>query len=427
MRYIKVALIGAGSRGRHAYGNYVLNNQDKIRYVAVIEPDVNKRMALAAEHNINSKMCFEDEDDFFKLGKVCDAIIIAHQDKQHYKTAIKALNLAYDVLLEKPITPDAFECMDLEEGAKRNGVNLMVCHVLRYTEFYEKIKELLDKKVIGDLIGFDHKENIGHYHMAHSFVRGNWRNSNETSPIILAKTCHDMDIITWLVNDECTAVYSSGSLDYFKKENAPRESSKKCLECNLNEECIFSAKRVYLDKCRNVWPVNTICANPTYENVKEVLDKTNYGTCVWKIEDNDVCDNQVAVMEFKKGVRGTFTVTAFTHNQFRETMLFGTTGSIYANTRDNEIIIRQHGMDEGAESFITVIKPKEIVGGHGGGDVGLMEDFINVVNGSVKESRTSVKQSIQSHLMSYACEKSRLEKRRVEIETFKKEIKEGRV
>lgn len=427
MRYIKVALIGAGSRGRHAYGNYVLNNQDKIRYVAVIEPDVNKRMALAAEHNINSQMCFEDEEDFFNLGKLCDAIIIAHQDKQHYKTAIKALNLAYDVLLEKPITPDAFECMDLEECANRNGVNLMVCHVLRYTEFYEKIKELLDKKVIGDLIGFDHKENIGHYHMAHSFVRGNWRNSNETSPIILAKTCHDMDIITWLVNDECTAVYSSGNLDYFKKENAPKESAMKCLECNLNEECIFSAKRVYLDKCRNAWPVNTICANPTYENVKEVLDKTNYGTCVWKIEDNDVCDNQVAVMEFKNGVRGTFTVTAFTHNQFRETMLFGTTGSIYANTRDNEIIIRQHGMDEGAESCITVIKPKAIVGGHGGGDVGLMEDFINVVNGSVKEPRTSVKQSIQSHLMSYACEKSRLEKRRVEIETFKKEIKEGRV
>ncbi|MBS5936845.1 Gfo/Idh/MocA family oxidoreductase [Clostridium sp.] len=427
MRYIKVALIGAGSRGRHAYGNYVLNNQDKIRYVAVIEPDVNKRMALAAEHNINSQMCFEDEEDFFNLGKVCDAIIIAHQDKQHYKTAIKALNLAYDVLLEKPITPDAFECMDLEECANRNGVNLMVCHVLRYTEFYEKIKVLLDKKVIGDLIGFDHKENIGHYHMAHSFVRGNWRNSNETSPIILAKTCHDMDIITWLVNDECTAVYSSGNLDYFKKENAPKESAMKCLECNLNEECIFSAKRVYLDKCRNAWPVNTICANPTYENVKEVLDKTNYGTCVWKIEDNDVCDNQVAVMEFKNGVRGTFTVTAFTHNQFRETMLFGTTGSIYANTRDNEIIIRQHGMDEGAESCITVIKPKAIVGGHGGGDVGLMEDFINVVNGSVKEPRTSVKQSIQSHLMSYACEKSRLEKRRVEIETFKKEIKEGRV
>ncbi|TGY43569.1 Gfo/Idh/MocA family oxidoreductase [Clostridium sartagoforme] len=427
MRYIKVALIGAGSRGRHAYGNYVLNNQDKIRYVAVIEPDVNKRMALAAEHNINSQMCFEDEEDFFNLGKVCDAIIIAHQDKQHYKTAIKALNLAYDVLLEKPITPDAFECMDLEECANRNGVNLMVCHVLRYTEFYEKIKVLLDKKVIGDLIGFDHKENIGHYHMAHSFVRGNWRNSNETSPIILAKTCHDMDIITWLVNDECTAVYSSGNLDYFKKENAPKESAMKCLECNLNEECIFSAKRVYLDKCRNAWPVNTICANPTYENVKEVLDKTNYGNCVWKIEDNDVCDNQVAVMEFKNGVRGTFTVTAFTHNQFRETMLFGTTGSIYANTRDNEIIIRQHGIDEGAESCITVIKPKAIVGGHGGGDVGLMEDFINVVNGSVKEPRTSVKQSIQSHLMSYACEKSRLEKRRVEIETFKKEIKEGRV
>ena len=425
MSYIKVAVIGAGSRGRHAYGNYVLNNQDKIRYVAVVEPDVNKRAALAKEHNISSEMCFEYEDEFFKMGKACDAIIIAHQDKQHYETAIKALNLGYEILLEKPMTPDAFECIDLEECAKRNGVNLMVCHVLRYTEFYEKIKELVDEKVIGDLIGFDHKENIGHYHMAHSFVRGNWRNSEETSPLILAKTCHDMDIITWLVNDECTAVYSSGDLNYFKKENAPKESAKKCLECKLNEECIFSAKRIYLDNCRNIWPVNTLCANPTYENVKEVLDKTNYGTCVWKVEDNDVCDNQVAVMEFKNGVRGTFTVTAFTHNQFRETMLFGTKGSIYANTRDNEIIVRKHGIDEYAESNITVIKPKRIVGGHGGGDVGLMEDFINVVSGSGKEPRTSVKQSIQSHLMSYACEKSRLEKRRIEIEEFKNEIKAG--
>ncbi|MGG7058902.1 Gfo/Idh/MocA family protein [Clostridium tertium] len=423
MKVIKVAVIGAGSRGRHAYGNYVLNNQDKIKYVAVIEPDANKRAALAAEHNINSEMCFEDENEFFKFGKVCDAIIVAHQDKQHYNTTVKALNLGYDVLLEKPMTPDAFECLDLEECAKRNGVNLMVCHVLRYTEFFEKIKELVDEKVIGDLIGFDHKENIGHYHMAHSFVRGNWRNSEETSPLILAKTCHDMDIITWLINDECTAVYSSGDLNYFKKENAPKESAKKCLECKLNEECIFSAKRIYLDNCRNVWPVNTLCANPTYETVKEVLDKTNYGTCVWKVEDNDVCDNQVAVMEFKNGVRGTFTVTAFTHNQFRETMLFGTKGSIYANTRDNEIIVRKHGIDEYSESNITIIKPKRIVGGHGGGDVGLMEDFINVVNGSGKEPRTSVEQSIQSHLMSYACEKSRLEKRRIEIEDFKKEIK----
>lgn len=423
MKVIKVAVIGAGSRGRHAYGNYVLNNQDKIKYVAVIEPDANKRAALAAEHNINSEMCFEDEDEFFKFGKVCDAIIVAHQDKQHYKTTVKALNLGYDVLLEKPMTPDAFECIDLEECAKRNGVNLMVCHVLRYTEFYEKIKELVDEKVIGDLIGFDHKENIGHYHMAHSFVRGNWRNSKETSPLILAKTCHDMDIITWLINDECTAVYSSGDLNYFKKENAPKESAKKCLECKLNEECIFSAKRIYLDNCRNIWPVNTLCANPTYETVKEVLDKTNYGTCVWKVEDNDVCDNQVAVMEFNNGVRGTFTVTAFTHNQFRETMLFGTKGSIYANTRDNEIIVRKHGIDEYSESNITIIKPKRIVGGHGGGDVGLMEDFINVVNGSGKKPRTSVEQSIQSHLMSYACEKSRLEKRRIEMKDFKKEIK----
>ena len=423
MSYIKVALVGAGSRGRHAYGNYILNNQNTIRYVAVVEPNEDKRRSLAKEHNIPLEMCFDNEEDFYRLGKICDAIIIAHQDKQHYNTTVKALNLGYDVLLEKPMTPDAFECIDLEECAKRNGVKLMVCHVLRYTEFYEKIKELVEEKVIGDLIGFEHRENIGHYDMAHSFVRGNWRNSKETSPLVLAKTCHDMDIITWLVNDECTAVYSSGDLNYFNEKYAPEGSAKKCLDCKLKEDCIFSAKKVYLDNCSNNWPINTLCANPTQDKVKDVLDKTNYGTCVWKVEDNDVCDNQVAVLEFKNGVRGTFCVTAFTHNQFRETSLFGTKGSIYANTRDNEIVVRAHGIDENAEAHITVIRPKRIVGGHGGGDVGLMEDFINAVNGSIQKPRTSVEQSLQSHMMSYACEKSRLEKRRIMIEDFKNEIK----
>lgn len=422
MSYIKVGLVGAGSRGRHSYGNYILNNQNKIRYIAVVEPDNDKRIALAKEHNIPLEMCFENEDEFYNLGKIGDAVIIAHQDKQHYKTTIKALNLGYNVLLEKPMTPDPVECIELEKCAKKNNVKLMVCHVLRYTKFYEKLKELVEEKAIGDLMGFEHRENIGHYHMAHSFVRGNWRNSDETSPIILAKTCHDMDIITWLLNDECTAVYSSGDLNYFNNKYAPEESSKKCLDCKLKETCIFSAKKVYLDNCSNIWPINTLCSDPTYDNIKDVLDKTNYGTCVWKIEDNDVCDNQVAILEFKNGVRGTFCVTAFTHNQFRETSLFGSKGSIYANTRDNEIIVRTHGVNENAELCINTIKPEKVSGGHSGGDTGLMNDFINVINDSTYEARTSVEQSLQSHMMSYACEKSRLDKRRIEIKDFKNEI-----
>ena len=180
---------------------------------------------------------------------------------------------------------------------------------------------------------------------------------------------------------------------------------------------------MYLDNCSNNWPINTLCANPTQDKVKDVLETTNYGTCVWKVEDNDVCDNQVAVLEFKNGVRGTFCVTAFTYNQFRETSLFGTKASIYANTRDNEIVVRAHGISENAESHITVIKPKRIVGGHGDGDTGLMEAFINAVNGFIEKPRTSVEQSLQSHIMSYTCEKSRLEKRRIEISDFKNKIK----
>lgn len=421
MNYKKVALIGAGARGRIAYGSYILNNQDKIRYVAVVEPDKAKREICAKEHQIDSSMVFETEEEFFKLGKVCDAIVIAHQDKQHFKTVMSALDLKYDVLLEKPMSPSAQECFLMDKKAREQNALLMVCHVLRYTTFFSTLKHLIDSGEIGEMYGMDHVENIGNYHMAHSFVRGNWRNKAETSPIILSKTCHDMDIITWLVNSKCTTITSKGRLNYFKEANAPKESGEKCLNCQLQDSCRYSAKKVYLGSNIGIWPANTLCADQTEETIKTVLDTTPYGTCVWKVKDNDVCDHQTALMSFENGVEATFCVTAFSANQFRETRIYGSEGSIYASTKDNCITVKKHLYREGDAHQIIKYYPEVVTSGHGGGDSGLMDDFVKQLfeRGEVK---TSSSQSLQSHIMSLAAEESRLLGKQVEIDEFMNEL-----
>ena len=351
---VNLGILGFGKRGR-IYAAYAKKHPDEFAVVAAADTAPERRAAAAREFGCP---VFEDYGQLLASRPKADIIVVSTQDSDHPEHAIACMKNGYDILLEKPIASTEQGCLEIAAAAKKYNRKVVVCHVLRYTPFYETIKDLIDSGELGEIVLVSATENVGYYHQAHSFVRGPWRNSLKSCPMILAKCCHDMDILRWIVGEKCEKAVSFGSLRYFKKENAPKESAKKCLECKLNEECIFSAKRIYLDNCRNIWPVNTLCANPTYENVKEVLDKTNYGTCVWKVEDNDVCDNQVAVMEFKNGVRGTFTVTAFTHNQFRETMLFGTKGSIYADTRDNEIIVRKHGIDEYAESNIIVIKPK---------------------------------------------------------------------
>ncbi|MGL4382110.1 MAG: Gfo/Idh/MocA family oxidoreductase, partial [Bacilli bacterium] len=288
--------------------------------------------------------------------------------------------------------------------------------------FYQQLKQLIDDQVIGELKGLHHVENIGNYHMAHSFVRGNWRNSALTSPIILSKTCHDMDIITYLLDRECLEVYSKGYLSYFNKHNKPANATYKCLDCPLVDTCLYSAKKVYLDPNHRNWPIATLCADPTPSNVLAVLNETNYGTCVYQIPDNDVCDHQVAILSFSDHLDVTFTVTAFTNNQYRTTNIYGTTGSIYANTKDNLIVVTPHTWNENAANCIKSYYPQNTGGGHGGGDYALMEDFINMLKDDNHVLLSSPSQSIQSHFMSYACEESRITKQPVNLKEYKKSL-----
>lgn len=404
---LKVGVIGAGARGQNAYGQYCLDYPDKMRYVAAVDPDKSQLEKIKANHYIEDKMLFTSEDEFYAKGKICDAVVIANMDKDHFYSIMKCLDLGYDILLEKPITPSREELKQIEDKVKETGCKVMVCYVLRYTPFFKKLKDFIDSKEIGDIVGIDHTEYIGNYHMAHSFVRGNWRNSVESSPIILQKTSHDLDILTWLVDSDYEEVYSYGKLKYFRNENAPVGATKKCIDCPCSRSCRYNAQHFYLDPLPLGWSRNVL-AKPNIENVKELLANTNYGSCVYQIDDNDVCDHQVALIKFKNGVDVTFTVTAFHQDQKRFIRIMGTEGSIVADTHDNSIIITKHIMHADGEQNIQIIKPEQVASGHGGGDMLIMKDFAMLLEKDDYAPRTDLNHAMQSHYMAYDIEESRI-------------------
>lgn len=407
---LKVAVIGAGARGQNAYGQYCLDFPERIKYVAAVDPKQSQLDKIKVNHGIEDEMLFTDENDFYKLGKVCDAVVIGNMDKDHFYTTMKCLGLGYDILLEKPITPSEEELKQIEAKVKETGCKIMVCYVLRYTPFFKRLKDLVDDKAIGDIVGIDHTEYIGNYHMSHSFVRGNWRNSEESSPIILQKTSHDLDILTWLVDSDYEEVYSYGKINYFKPSNAPEGATKKCIDCPHSETCRYNAQHFYLDPLPGGWSRNVL-AKPTVETVTELLTNTNYGTCVYQVDDNDVCDHQVALIKFKNGIDVTFTVTAFNQDQKRFTRIMGTEGSIVADTHTNEIKITKHIMHANGEQDIRIIYPEEVASGHGGGDLLIMEDFVNLLEKEEYQPRTDFAHALQSHYMAYDIEKSRVGKK----------------
>ena len=289
------------------------------------------------------------------------------------------------------------------EAARKTGKTLAVCHVLRYTPFYMTLKTLVDEGKIGQVTTINQIENVGYWHQAHSFVRGNWRNSRETSPMILQKSCHDMDIILWLMGSRCTKVHSFGSLRHFTSENAPDDAAERCLDCPHADTCPYSAPKLYMDMERTGWPIDVITTDMSEAGRRKALEEGPYGRCVYHC-DNDVVDRQVVNMEFENGGVATFTMTGLSADFFRELKIFGTEGQIRANMGTKEIILHRFGEDP---QTIPVDMGLE-ASGHGGGDYGIMEDFLRILRDG-GESRSSAEVSLQSHLICFAAERSRKE------------------
>jgi predicted dehydrogenase len=415
MEPVKALLLGAGSRGTYAYAEYARMNPKMMRIVAVAEPDTAKRNKIQEDHHIPDNLAFTTWEAAFKPLPDVEAVIIATQDKNHAGPLMEAMAHNLHIICEKPIAPTLEECRTIEKASSNFTKVFMICHVLKYTPFFSKIKELLDAGQIGRLVGINLIENVGHIHLSHSFVRGNWRNKTESSPMILAKSCHDMDMLIWLAGDHCKSLNSFGDLHYFTSANAPPGAPKRCFDgCPHMLTCPYHVSKIYLTEFIG-WPVNVITTNLSIEGRIKALETGPYGRCVYYC-DNDVVDHQILAILFTNGVKACFTMSGFTMKTHRGITLFGTQGEITGDMEEDEIQIKDF-----SSRNLNVIHLAQPVGGHSGGDVNLMTDFVHMIRGGEGTSRTAVRHSFESHYMAFAAEYSRLNgAKTIDIEKFRK-------
>ena len=420
MKKIEAVLVGAGQRGAEAYASYALKYPNEIQFIAVAEPNDYRRERFGDVHNIPKEMRFRSWEELLDRPQLCEAALICTQDKMHFAPAAKAITRGYNLLLEKPISPDPGECLRLASLAETTGKLMMIGHVLRYTPFFKTIKALLKEERIGQIISIQHNENVGYWHYAHSFVRGAWRNREESSPMILAKSCHDMDILLYLIGSNCLRLASFGRLTYFNQNNAPPGSAKRCTDgCRIEADCPYSALKIYLDSEKKGWPVSVITADLSPEGILRALKEGPFGRCVFHC-DNNVVDHQVVTMEFENQVTVSFTMCGFTNEISRTLKIMGTRGEIRGNMEKSEIKVYDF-----ATGRVDTIQIKEQKMGHSGGDEGLMREFVRQLRGEGTEDLAlATKMAVQSHLMAFAAEESRLTGKTVDLEQFIKGVKE---
>lgn len=410
---VTVITVGAGNRG-NIYGDYRLHFPDQMEIVGVAEPIKERNDRYAAKHNIPKNNRFVTWEHVFERPKFADAVIISTPDQLHYGPCMKALEMGYDVLLEKPISPTMQECLDIKNLANEKGRIVAVCHVLRYAPYFIELKEMISKGAVGELVSIDHFEPIERAHMAHSYVRGNWHNYKTSTPIIMAKSCHDMDIMRWLIDEPCESISAYGDLKWFKEKNAPEGSTNRCTDgCKIEATCPYSAKRIYLKEGQHTY----VFALPKDKDKQQdfILDQlktTNYGRCVYRM-DNNQPDHYVTSMQFKNGVTANFSMEAFTSYHGRRTRIMGSMGDIvgdmetytYTDFRTGEVLTKNVERERGG-----------IYDSHGGGDLLLVRDWLNAIsNKDVSLLTSNIDVSVESHVMCFKAEESRLKREMVDF------------
>lgn len=402
----KLVVFGYGQRGT-IYAAYACQFPEEFNLIAVIEND--PKRILKAQKDCPGVPVYTDYHAFLKAGIEADLVAVATQDSDHREHAVAMLEAGYDLLLEKPIANNREDCMAIYDASVRNHRKVIVCHVLRYSPFFSTVKRIVDSGVLGEIVTIHASENVGYFHQAHSFVRGPWRNSRQSSPMILAKCCHDMDILRWLIGEKCLSVNSAGGLYYFKEKNAPENSTQYCSDCPI-EGCPFRAQTIYTSDDPNVSQFKRyFCTREeTKENVLEDLRHSPYDRCVFRC-DNDVVDHQVTIMQFENGKTACHTMTAFSQEIYRDIKIYGTKAELYGHMERNQIEIRPFG---GEVQTIRPEMPQSSVGGHCGGDFCMMQNVYKDLCNEKAEGITYLDVSIDSHLMAFAAEESRCEKRK---------------
>lgn len=415
-----LTLVGVGCGGRtRTYCDLAARLPHRFQVVGAADPNPVRVEQTRVLSRNPAFRAFASDSELFAAGKIADVCIIGTQDAYHVEPALKALELGYDLLLEKPIATDPRQIVQVLATAERLGRKVLVCHVLRYAPFYVKVHEIVASGVLGDLVTLDAREGVGDWHQTHSYVRGHWAVTGAATPMLLAKSCHDLDIISWMIGRPCVNVASRGSLSHFTAANAPAGAPARCTDgCPVAESCPYNAM-LYASRHRG-WLQWVMDGGDTADDrqIRAWLETSKWGRCVYRC-DNDAVDHQVVMMEFQGGLTATFTMTAFDHG--RNLTICGTKGVLRGGDAvkaqsGHDIIVQMHGGDTIRYGVSTDVGGYD---GHGGGDPGLVHALDRELAKPAREMRSGLHASVESHLIGYAAEESRRRNSVVSLDAYR--------
>lgn len=411
---IDAVMVGAGNRGHLAYGAYALRHPDQIRFIAVAEPDDGRRERFARAHNIPPERQFRSWEEIAERSPLAPALVNATMDRTHHPSTLAFLDAGYHVLLEKPMATAPEECVDLVRAAEQRGRIIQIGHVLRYAPFFRTVHDLVRSGRLGRVASVDWRENLAYWHYAHSYVRGNWANTERTSPMILTKCCHDLDLLVWILG-HCKRISSFGSLTSFTTGRAGPEIPDRCTDgCSIADQCLYYAPRIYLEivPASDSVLLNAVTLDHSREAVLRALETGPYGRCVYRC-DNTAVDHQVVLMDFEGGLAVSLTMQGFSHKEGRTLRIDGERATLLGDQARNELIVVDHRTGDAER-----IHPPRPVGGHGGGDEGIMAAFVAALNGEDGGVLTSARESVESHLMAFAAEEARISGRIIDMDDY---------
>jgi predicted dehydrogenase len=414
---MKIAVLGAGGRG-FELARQAARHAPFAEVLAVAEPRKEARETFVKEFNLAAGAVFESWQDFFKNPPQVEAVIIATMDREHLQPAILSLERGWHVLLEKPMAPSWEDCMAIEAAQRRGKASMVICHSLRYHQAFQKAREIAQSGKLGSLMSMDLLEQVGYWHFAHSFVRGNWRREDESAFVLLAKSCHDMDYLSWLAGRACLRVSSFGERSHFRSENAPAGATKRCAEGCPVKDCAYDARKIYSRENQG-WSFvahrATVLGISEDETRQRLLQDAQFGRCVYH-SDNDVADHQGVLLEFEGGLVATFTLTAFTQDCARRLRVQGTEGEMemWEEGGGQRLKWRRFDDKEGTE---VLLEREE--GSHSGADARLVSAWVqSLKTGDRSLLLSDAQASLASHRIAFAAEASRKEGRMISVQDY---------
>ncbi len=406
MSKVKLALIGAGARGRYTYADFIKNNKDICEIVALVEPKIGRRNITKEMFNLSDEAVFEDIDDFFKKDKMADAVIVCSSDNTHFEISAMALQKDYHVLVEGPVANTLDKLMHLKDVCDDNKNKvLMAVMPYRYSDLFKKVQQIIESKELGSLVNINYNSYIGYEKFVHNYVRGNWRLDSDTAPILLTNSCYDIDILQQLTNSKCDKISSFGQLNHFMRNNLRLDMSELCIRCSRDNDCPYYAQKIYKE---HEEMTKALHINPTKENIEYVLKEGRYGQCIYAC-DNNVEDNMVSILKFKNNVTATLNVCAFTKEEDKNITLMFTHGEMYINLKENTITIKKFIEKENKVLKFNEDKIEEII----------LRDFIQrIENEDIQNLNSSVDSTIDSHVVAFAGEFANVSESVVDIDKF---------